>query len=347
VRVSRKPDALLWPRRDLVLAANDVLLVEGAQSDVLKVKDTAGIEIRPDVELADPDLRTEEASMVEALVVPGSRLVGRTLRAMALRERFGVQVLGLNRHGRNILARLSRVPLRVGDVLLVEGRTTGIAALTREGLVSVLNVVADKPGKRPKAWRAIVIFVVALTLAASGLVPMAVAVLLGAFLVFATKCISPEDAYRKVEWRVIVLIACMLGLGQAMAETGAARYLAEHVANFASGYSPLWLLGGFFALTVALTQPMSNQAAAAVIVPIAIQTANHLGLNPRAFLVAIAVAASCSYLTPLEPACLMVYGPGHYRFMDFLRVGGPLVLVLFVIALLVIPHYWPLVAVAK
>lgn len=343
LRVLRKPDTALWPRRHLTLRADDILLVEGARADVLKVKDTAGIEIRPDVELSDPDLSMEDASLVEALVVPGSGLVGRTLRDAALRERHGLQVVGLNRHGRNIVEKLSHVSLRIGDMLLVQGRTTGIAAIAREGLVSVLNTVTEQPGQRPKAWRAVVIFVVSLTLAATNVMALPVAVLLGAFAIFVTRCVNPLDAYRDLDWRVIVLIASMLGLGQAMAVTGTASYLAAHVANLTSGYSPLWLLGGFFLLTVALTQPMSNQAAAAVIVPIAIQTAAHLGLNPRPFVIGIAVAASCSYLTPLEPACLMVYAPGRYRFMDFLRVGGPLVVVLFAIAMVLIPRYWPLV----
>jgi di/tricarboxylate transporter len=172
--------------------------------------------------------------------------------------------------------------------------------------------------------------------------PLAVAVMAGAFLMFVLRCISPADAYREVDWRVIILIACMLALGKAMMVTGTAAYLAQHVANWTSDYSPRWLLAGFFLLTVALTQPMSNQAAAAVILPIAVQTATHVGLNPRTFVMAIAVAASCSYLTPLEPACLMVYGPGRYKFMDFVRVGGPLVVVLFAIAMYLVPRVWPL-----
>ncbi len=342
LRVLREPNQLLWPRRGLIVAAGDVLLVEGARADVLKVKDTAGLEIRPDIELSDPDLRVEDASLVEALVVPGSPLVGRTLRSAQLREQHGLQVLGLNRHGRNILAKLSHVSLRIGDVLLIQGRKTGLARITEEGLVSVLQAVPETTGKRPKAALAIAIFVGSLLLAALNILPLAVAVLIGAFMVFVTRCITPVDAYRELDWRVVILIACMLALGQAMGQTGAAQFLAEHVAKFTAGYPPTWLLAGFFLLTVALTQPMSNQAAAAVIVPIAIQTAVHLQLNPRPFVIAIAVAASCSYLTPLEPACLMVYGPGRYKFMDFVRVGAPLVAILFVIAMTLIPKLWPL-----
>jgi di/tricarboxylate transporter len=166
--------------------------------------------------------------------------------------------------------------------------------------------------------------------------------LLGAFCTFATRCVRPTDAYREVEWRVVILIASMLALGEAMTSTGTAKYLAELVANATAGLNPAWLLGGVFLLTVVLTQPMSNQAAAAVILPIAVQTAQHLNLNPRTFAMMIAVAASCSYLTPLEPACLMVYGPGRYRFSDFLRVGTPLVILLFALALWLVPRVWPL-----
>lgn len=342
VRVLREPGEYLWPRRDLHLRAGDVLLVEGARKDVLKVKDTAGIEIRPDVALSDPDLRSEDATMVEALVVPGSRLVGRSLRGVGFRERYGLQVIGLNRHGRNMLEKLSRTILRVGDVLLVQGRPQSIATLADEGVVSVLNAVDEKRVPRPRAWRAMAIFAGSLVLASLNLMPLPVAVLLGAFGVFVTRCVNPTDAYREVEWRVLILIACMLALGQAMAATGTAQYLAEHVASATSELSPRWLLTGFIVLTVLLTQPMSNQAAAAVILPIAIETATQLGLNPRPFVMGIAVAASCSYLTPLEPACLMVYGPGRYRFMDFVRVGGPLTVAIIAIAVYLVPKIWPL-----
>lgn len=341
-RVLREPDLSLWPRRNMTLRAGDILLVKGAREDVLKVKDTAGIEIRPDVEFSDPDLRAEDTQLVEALVVPRSPLVGRTLRLVGLREHYRVQVLAMNRHGRNLVEKLSRTMLRVGDVLLVQGRSRDIARLADEGVLSVLNPVETRRIDRPRAWRTTVIFAASLAAAALNLLPLPVAVLLGAFATFLTRCIAPGDAYREMEWRAVVLIACMLALGEAMMRTGTAAFLAQHLATWAADFSPSWLLGGFFVLTVALTQPMSNQAAAAVLLPIAVQTATHAGLNPRAFAIMIAVAASCSYLTPLEPACLMVYGPGRYRFVDFIRVGAPLTVLIFLLALWLVPQNWPL-----
>ncbi len=330
------------PSGEMFIEAGDVLLVEGARAEVLKVKDTAGIEIRADVKLSDPNLRTEDSVLVEAIVVPNSPLIGRTLRGVQFRERYGLQVLGLNRHGQNVLNKLSRITLRAGDVLLIQGNKVKVSALEEERAFSILGAIDEKRPDRNRALRTGIIFVASLTLATFNVLPLAVATLLGAFAVFATKCITPSAAYREVEWRAIILIACMLGLGEAMSSTGTAKYLATLLTNSFNGLNPLWLLAGFFLLTVALTQPMSNQAAAAVILPIAVATAVQLDLNPRTFAMMIAVAASCSYLTPLEPACLMVYGPGRYKFSDFFRVGGPLVILLFLLAMWLVPKQWPL-----
>lgn len=342
LRIVRNKDQYLLPRANMTLEAGDVLLVEGPREEILKVKDTAGIEIKPDVRLSDPGLRSEDTALVEALVVPASPLIGRTLRALRFQERYGLQVLGLNRHGKNVLRKLAHIALRVGDVLLIQGRKANIPALKEDGVLSILGEIEEKRPDRPKALRTAAIFGGALLLATFQVVPLPVAMLLGAFCTLATRCVAPSDAYREVEWRAVILVASMLALGEAMASTGTARYLAQFVAHSTAGLHPVWLLGGVFLLTVLLTQPMSNQAAAAVILPIAVQTAQELNLNPRTFAMMIAVAASCSYLTPLEPACLMVYGPGRYRFADFLRVGTPLVILLFALALWLVPTFWPL-----
>jgi di/tricarboxylate transporter len=330
------------PTGGMQFAAGDVLLVEGARAEVLKVKDTAGIEIRPDIKLSDPNLRSEDSALVEAIVVPNSPLIGRTLRGVQFRERYGLQVLGLNRHGKNVLSKLSRITLRAGDVLLIQGNKVKMAALEEDRAFSILGAIEEKRPDRNRALRTGIIFVTSLVLATFDVLPLAVATLLGAFAVFVTRCITPSDAYREVEWRAIILIGCMLGLGEAMNSTGTAKYLANHLSSSLTGLNPLWLLAGFFLLTVLLTQPMSNQAAAAVIIPIALATATQLDLNPRAFAMMIAVAASCSYLTPLEPACLMVYGPGRYKFSDFFRVGSPLVIIIFILAMILVPRQWPL-----
>jgi di/tricarboxylate transporter len=342
VQVVRDKERYLAPRADLPLGASDVLLVEGLRDEILKIKDTAGIDIKADVKLADPELDESELSLVEAIVLPGSQLIGRTLKGYRFRERFGLQVLAIHRQPRTLHRKISQTSLRMGDVLLVQGRQSDLTALDES---RVLRVLAPVEGARPnvrRAPQAVLIFVGVLAAATFNLLSLPVAMMLGATAVFLTRCITPEEAYREVEWKALILIASMLALGAAMSHTGTAEFLAARIVAAVGQAHPAWLLTAFFGLTVLLTQPMSNQAAAAVVLPVAMHTAGQLGLNPRTFAMMIAVAASCSYMTPLEPSCLMVYGPGRYRFRDFLKVGTPLTLLIYLIAILLVPLVWPL-----
>jgi di/tricarboxylate transporter len=342
LRVRREPGQLLAPTADTGLQEGDVLLVEGKREQIIKVKDTAGIDIKADVELTDPSLQTDEIGLIEVILLPRSPLIGRTLKGYQFRERHGLQVLGLSRLGDMNSRKMSQVVLRMGDVLLVQGKRANITALAANNTFRVLSAVEDKRPNLRRAPLAVVIFTIALTAATFNWLSLPVALLAGAFAAFVTRCITPEEAYREVEWKALILIGCMLALGTAMTHTGAAELVAGWIVGVTAQGSPLWLLSGFFLLTVLLTQPMSNQAAAVVVLPIALQTAAQLGLNPRTFAMMIAVAASCSYLTPLEPACLMVYGPGRYRFFDFVRVGALLTAIIYVIAIVLVPWVWPL-----
>jgi di/tricarboxylate transporter len=342
VKIVRDKTRYLAPRANTRIEQGDVLLVEGRRQDVLKVKDVTGIDIKADVELADPDLQAEDVRLVEGILLPGSPLVGRTLRSHQFRERFGLQVLAIHRHDVTLTAKLSTVRLRMGDVLLLQGDQHVLAGVEGNRSFRILGAVDEPRPKVGRARTATVIFTVALLLGTLEIVSLPVALLLGALASFASGCITPEEAYREVEWKVIILVGCMLTLGVAMEETGTARFLASQVVQLASGVSPVWLLTAFFALTVVLTQPMSNQAAAVVVLPVAIQAAHQLQLNPRTFAMMVAIAASCSYMTPLEPSCLMVYGPGRYRFVDFVKVGLPLTFVIGVIAVALVPRIWPM-----
>ena len=342
LRVLRPQDEYLWPSAHLILQQGDVVIVEGGSEEILKIKDIAGIEIKADVKLSDPGLSPKELGLAEALLLPRSPLIGRTLKGYGFRERFGLQVLGISRHGESMQRKISSVPLRMGDILLLQGHRDRLRALENEGVVRIVGTPEEERPKLRHAPVAIAIFVSVIALPSFKLVSLPVAVMLGVVAVFLTRCISSTEAYREVEWKAVILIGSMLSLGAAMEHTGAAVYLAGKMVAWTSGHDPLVLLGAFFVLTVLLTQPMSNQAAAIVVIPIAIQTAYQLDLNPRTFAMMIAVAASCSYLTPLEPACLMVYGPGRYRFRDFAVVGFPLTLVIFAIAIALVPRFWPL-----
>jgi di/tricarboxylate transporter len=280
--------------------------------------------------------------LTDVIIAPGSPLIGRTLEGLRFRNQYELQVLAVDRHGKTLTRKLSRVRLRTADILVVQGDLTRIEALERQGLFRILRSVVERRPKRRRAPIAFMIFVGVLVAATFNLVSLPVAMLLGALLVFATRCITPEEAYKEVNWKVLVLIASMLGLGAAMEATGTAKFLAGQIVRLMGRSQPVWLLTGFFALTVLLTQPMSNQAAAAVVLPVAIQTARQLGLNPRSFAMMIALAASCSFLTPLEPSCLLVYGPGRYRFVDFIKVGVLLTVLIYVICVVLVLLIWPI-----
>ena len=345
LRIIRSEDENVALHAATVLRAGDVLVVEGSQEDLLKIKDTAGVEIIADARPSDTDLATGDTALVEAVLLPGSPLIGRTLERHGFRERYGLQVLGINHHGVNVIKKNGQVPLRLGDVLLLQGSRENIARLHASHLFRVLGqpeLMEEVRPRRGRAPLALSIFVVVLALVICRVLTLPLAVMLGAFLVFITRCITPEEAYARIEWKAIILIGSMLSLGAAMEHSGAAQYLAASLVALTGTTHPMFVLTVFFALTVFLTQPMSNQAAAIVVLPIALQTALLLGLNPRTFAMMIAVAASCSYLTPLEPSCLMVYGPGRYRFADFLKIGAPLTLLIYGVAIALVPLVWPL-----
>jgi di/tricarboxylate transporter len=334
-------------RRQLAVASTelregDVLLVAGERDRILGVRATSGVAIRPEVKFTLPELEEEELGVTDVIITPGSELIGRTLEGLRFRDQYELQVLAVDRHGRTLSRKLSKVRLRTADVLVVQGPQRRIEVLEREGLFRVLKSVDDRPLQRRRAPIAVAVFLGVLAASAFDVLSLPVAMLLGALVVFATRCITPEEAYKQVDWRVLILIACMLALGAAMEATGTADFLAQQIVSLAGQLNPAWLLVGFFALTSALTQPMSNQAAATVVLPIALDTAVQLGLNPRTFAVTVALAASCSFLTPLEPCCQLVYGPGRYRFLDFVRVGAPLTVLVCLVCTFLVPLLWPI-----
>jgi len=172
-------------------------------------------------------------------------------------------------------------------------------------------------------------------------IPLAVCVLAGVLLLLATRTIRHGEMYSLIDFRLLVLIACMMSFGVAMEKTGADALLAGYVQAYLGQFGPTGVLAGFFLLTVVLTQPMSNQAAALVVLPVAVKAAVALGLNPRTFIVGVTYAASFSFITPLEPACVLVYTPGRYRFVDFVKIGSILTVIVFIVSIILVPAFWP------
>ncbi len=342
VGILRGRQGRIAPSSTARVEAEDLLLVQGRIEDILRVKTEAGIEIRADFKLSDQILETEDMELVEAMVLRGSDFVGRTLKGLKFRQHYGLTVLAINRHGVALLSKISTISLRFGDVLLVQGKRERVEQLTLDGHLLLLEDVSERRGRAAQRRWALTGFAVFLFLSITHLVPLSIAVLLGVLILLATRAVRLQEMYDLIEWRLIVLIAGMISFGTAMETTGADKYLADLIVRGTGAYGPLAILAGFFAMTVAITQPMSNQAAALVMLPIAVKTAIALGLNPRTFAVTVTYAASCSFLTPLEPACVLIFTPGRYRFFDFVKVGSVLTIAVFAIVMLLVPVFWPL-----
>jgi di/tricarboxylate transporter len=334
------------PRSTERIMRRDSLIVEGVLSDILRVKEEVGLEIKPDFTLSDTELASGNIELFEALISPNSSLSGRTLKFLSFRERYNLTVLAINRHGRTFVNKLSSVELQFGDVLLIQGRRAGLDLLAENRDVLVLEDVSDANRRFEKRKWAIGAFALFLLLSLTKVTfgfetPLAIAVLAGVMLLLATRTIHYRELYSLINFPLLVLIACMMSFGVAMERTGADRLLAGYITDLLGHFGPGAVLAGFFLLTVALTQPMSNQAAALVVLPVAIQAAVGLGVNPRTFIVGITYAASFSFITPLEPACILIYTPGRYRFMDFVKIGTVLTVIVFAIAIWLVPLFWP------
>lgn len=340
LRILKEPGYHVEPRATTKLQAGDKVLVEGNRDDLVALEDQGTVEFTGEFEQSSE--APQGLSMAEVILLPGSPLVGRTLYGLNFRDRYGLQVLGINRKGENVRRRISRTRLKVGDQLLLQGDPDTIDGLGSNNSFRVVSSKLDIMPETNKAPISLAIFLGVLVLVSFEILSLPVAVMLGALLAFITRCITPGEAYRQVNWNLWLLISCMLALGQAMEISGLADMIADLIVNLIGASNPIFLLAAFFFVSLLLTQPMSNQAAAVVVIPIAIQTANQLGLNPRTFAVMIALGASCSFITPLEPAALIVYGAGNYRFFDFIKVGSILTVLIFLIAIFMVPWLWPL-----
>ena len=340
--VTRGEKRQLSPRGNVVLEEGDVLLIKGDAEDILAVKDVMGIDIDTGYKAEDPDLESDDVRMVEAMVMPDSRWVRKSPRGAGFRKSTGLTVLAIHSPGgdQDFRRHLSRTRMKAGDVLLLQGDVENIQKLDPQHLMNLEDVSGHHP-RSQKGPVAAVIFVASLIVGGSGLLPMSIAFLAGGLALVLTGALMPEEGYRAIDWRLLVLIGCMMAFGVAMKETGTSTYLADLVVRHVSPHGELAVLAAFFALTAVLTQPMSNQAAALIVLPIAIESAVTLGFDPRPLVMSVTFAASCSFLTPLEPACILVYGPGRYRFFDFFKVGLPLTIVVFIFCMLLIPIFWP------
>ncbi|HLU38956.1 MAG TPA: SLC13 family permease [Planctomycetota bacterium] len=325
------------------LLAGDVLLFTGNADALIAVKGMEGIEIHAEVQLGSVKGPLEQGRLAEAVVLPGSHLVGRTLRNVALHEASGAVVLGLHRRGRPVHQPLGDIEVHVGDVLLLQGDPEDLAHAQRfYALAFTSAVVSTGRLRRTRGQVVAAFFLGAIAVAALDLAPLSVAFLAAAVVTVVSRCLDSERALDHVQWRLLILIGGMTAFGTAIEKSGADQMYAAWIEQWLAPYGPIPVLAGFMLLTMLLSQMMSNAAAALVVLPVAVATANRLDLDPRAFAIGVMIASSIALATPFEPSCVLVYGPGRYRFRDYFVTGMPLSLILLAAALVLLPILWPL-----
>lgn len=327
---------------DSVVKANDILLVEGSLDELLKVKDANGIDILADAKATD-DLVSEDIQIAEILILPTNDFVGMTVKEAEFKRRFGLAVIAINREGQTLSEKIGATEIKPGDRLLVQGPTDTIRFRQSFSDFVVLQEHSYEPSRgRRNAVLSSSFFIAAILAGSSNLIPLSVAFMLAAFLCVVFKCIKPDEAYEKIEWNLLVLIGGMSSFGVALQKTGAAEFLADNINGWLSGMGPLAVLAAYVLLTMLLTQPMSNAAAALVVLPVALESAESLGANPISFALGVMLGASVSLITPFEPSCILVYGPGRYKIADFFKVGILATVLLFVAIMVLVPMFYPL-----
>jgi di/tricarboxylate transporter len=334
----QRNDQRMKPDEHLILESGDLLRIQCNLKTLNDLRAIPGLEIHP-LRKCESE---KDGSFLEAAVAPGSVLNGHTLKTFNFRERFKCTALAVRRHGQTLHTRLGNIRLKTGDVLLLSETPTGISRL-RNSRDFVLISKVDLPLTRAHlALPSVIILGLMVAAVALELLPIVVAALLGCVAIVLAGSITPDEVYESIDWSVIMLLGGMLTLGAAIQESGADKILASSLLSIAGDFGPWFLLCALYLVTSLLTEALSNNATAVLLVPIAFSAAHGLGVEPRPFLMAIAFAASASFMTPMGyQTNTLVYGPGGYSVKDFMKVGTPLNLLFWVLASMLIPVFWP------
>jgi di/tricarboxylate transporter len=341
--ILRGNDPIIMPEPWETLQENDRLVVEGRLSDFKILQGLENLEIdrrtRPEIN----ELVSGNIVLEEAILSPHTTLVGKTLRQLNFRDKYGLSVLAIWRRGQAYRSNLRDTELRFGDALLLLGPLEKLQMLGREPDFIILTETAQEELRLDKMKISILIMAGILLPVIIGWVPIYIAAVVGAALMVLSGCLTMEEAYRQIEWKAVFLIAGMIPMGVALDQTGAAKLIAEGVVALVGPFGPHAVMLGLVALTFLATCFVPTAALVVLMAPIVLSTSTNMGLSPHAFMMAIAMAASASFMTPIShPANILVMGPGGYRFMDYLKIGGLLTLVIMAIIIGVLPVFWPL-----
>ncbi len=345
--IVREDGTSLVPASDMLFEPGDRLIIAGL-SDMIAVflmRGLEGVFVRAEESLEDISiLENEKVGLVEVVLSPHSSLLGQTPQEICFREKYGLTILAVWRKGEVRRTGLRDLQLQLGDALLLFGDWKRLVLLGREPDFLMLTENIQEPAREDKAKVALAIMAAVLAPVILGWVPIYIAVVIGAALMVLTKCLSMEEAYRYIEWKAVFLIAGMLPLGAALEKSGAASLIAGNVIDILGPYGPQAILFGMITITFIATSIIPTAALVVLMVPIALKTSTGLGISPYPLMMGIAMAASSSFTSPIShPANVLVMGPGGYRFLDYVKVGVPLTLLILVVLMVAIPFFWPLV----
>ncbi len=332
--------------RNSIIQPGDVLFVRGSVENFLRMKEVEKVNMLTDEKLTQGELESEENLLVECLLTQKSDLIGRSLMEINFRRRFGSFVLAVRREGTILRRKIAHVILHSFDTLLMYGPREKIKELAESGHFIVLGEIEASLKKHRFWWVSLAVVLGAVILASLGILPILVGALVGMILLFILRVITTNDAYNAVNWQVIILIGALIPLGIVIQKSGTADLIATTLGNIVHRVpvenQPFLMLSLIYLVTMILTELASNAATAIIMTPIAISVANQLGFDPRPFIFAICFAASASFITPIGyQTNLMVYGPGGYKFSDYIKVGLPLAFIFWMLATFIIPIIWP------
>jgi len=326
-----------------IIEQKDTLIASGDAQSLIGVVEKLGLVIASDTRFKLSDLGTDSVQLFEATLMPHSNMIGKSLKQLNFRDKYDLSVLAIWRQGNVLVKRLGEVKLQIGDSLLLKGPRQRITDFHQSDPFIVLETVQVESQRREKIPLMLGIMALVLILATFGGLHISTALVIGSILSVLLGVHSMDEAYQAIEWRSVFLIAGMLPLGIAMEETGTAQFLADNIVTFAGGFGIMAVLAGIYILAGLITEPMSNAAATVLMVPIGIDIALSLGVNPQTFVLAIVIGASTSFLTPVgHQSNVLVMGPGGYRFGDYTRVGWLLNVFILIATMIFLPLIWPL-----
>jgi di/tricarboxylate transporter len=347
VAIFRDGKLKVMPRGDEVLVGGDLLLIEGQPEDLDVLRGLQEIEVETEVVANPGTLDSERLTVMDATLDPRSNLTGKTVGELNFRERYGIELAGIWREGGPVRADLADERLAIGDALLLLGPHERLKLLSNDSNFLILTPLGREPPDTRRAPLAAIIMLGVVLSVMAGYAPIAVAAVVGSTIMVLTGCLKMEDAYRAIDWRAIFLIAGMLPLGTAMQDSGTAAYLAAKVMELLGDAGPWPVIMGLYVLTAMATMIVPTAALVVLMSPIVLSAMADLGLRPETAMMAVAMAASASFTSPIShPANILVMGPGGYRFVDYIKVGVPLTIIVFATVMLVLPVLWPLTEVS-